>query len=555
MIECTANSKHALEGSATLTGNAGLKLKAGFKGSGRCNAQAQIRLPILGWASVLVMPAVRFGLGAALEGEVLLVQGGLGVTGKVGFSPVLGWECNPRCRGLNGVSPVNEFETKSNFPAEHGMEADVSAQFYLLAGLDAAFLGGALSTGLVEARLGPKQSFDLAFEDDQAARTDYAASYDLKLEGVVEPGSGLKKAIEAVIDDDATGVSLSATFSTDLSESPKGRLTASKARVRPDADVDFTVELTPSTLPYFLLGYNVVGVELYRKGEGELKFTPWKSMNMIASNRATYRWTPVEADAGKWEFAAFVNTKVPTPLLEVSPSSITPVEVSCFSGGAPALIRHQSPPTCADTWAGTATVIAKTPGLSTANIATKANITWTYDPSNSGNGVIAYTANGTFELEFNAPGCTVTLSPNTFTITPNPLTPQRLTIATTALSTTYGLVGSQLAPAAVDTAGRGASAVQRCLSVSVYLGFRRSRDGGRSRDRDSVRLRPSRGRGGRAADGPEPAGRALPPDPSRLDRVRHHRQSNRAGRAGLAPLHRRCPGDDGADRWGVDRRE
>ena len=296
-------SKHALEGSAALVGSAGLKLKAGFEGSGKCEAQVQIRLPVFGWFSIIVMPAVRFGLGAELEGKVKLVQGELGVEGKVGFSPSLGWECGgatPACRGLDDLKPLNEFKTKSNFPAEHGMQADVSAQFYILAGLDVAIGGGLFNGGVLEARVGPKQSFDLAFEEDQAARTDYAAKYDLKIEGVVEPGAALKKAIEAVINDDATGVSFKAEFSTDISESPKGTLTASKARVRPGAAVDFTVDLTPSTVAYFLLGYNVTGVELYRKREDESEFTPWKSMELIASNRATYKWTPVEADAHHW---------------------------------------------------------------------------------------------------------------------------------------------------------------------------------------------------------------------------------------------------------------
>jgi hypothetical protein len=124
-----------------------------------------------------------------------------------------------------------------------------------------------------------------------------------------------------------------AEFTSDLSESPKGTLTLNKARVRPGEAVDFTVELTPSTLDYFLLGYNVTGVELYRKREDESEFpdSSWKAMDQIASNRATYRWVPEEADAGKYQFAAFVNTLVLTPLLEVAPSSIQPLEVACFS--------------------------------------------------------------------------------------------------------------------------------------------------------------------------------------------------------------------------------
>lgn len=443
-------SKHALEGSAALVGNAGLKLKAGFKASGSCDAQVQLKLPVFGWFSVVAMPAVRVGLGAGVEGEITLVQGELGVEGKVGFTPVVGWECGgatPTCRGLDDMTPLNQFKTKSAIPDEHGLQAKVSAQFYLLAGLDLSIGAGIFNADILEARVGPEQSFDLAFEEDQVARADYASKYDLKLKGVVEPGGALKKAIEMVIDDDATGVSFKAEFSTDLSESPKGSLSINKATVRPGDVVTFTVALTPSTLEYFLLGYNVTGVELYRKREDESTFTPWKSMTQTASHQATYQWTPAEADAGKYQFAALVNTQVVTPLLEVGPSSIQPLEVSCFSGGAVALVGSLATAVCADTWIGTSSVTLKTPGLPAAHIGTRSNITWTYDPSTSGNGVINYTASGGFELFFGdaGSGCSLSWTPRNFEIVTDPLTPSRLSIIDNGITAPiYTFLGSQM---------------------------------------------------------------------------------------------------------------
>jgi len=466
-------SKHALEGSAALVGNAGLKLKAGFKASGRCDAQVQLRLPIFGWFSLLVMPGVRLGLGAELEGEILLVQGELGVEGKIGFSPVLGWECGgatPPCRSLDVLAPLNEFKTKSKIPSDKDPQAKVSAQFYLLAGLDAVIGGGLANAGILEARVGPKQSFDMAWEDDQAARTDYAASYDLNLEGVVEPGPALKKAIEAVINDAGTEVNFKAEFSTSLSESPKGSLSLSKALVRPGAAVDFTVQLTPSTVNYKLLGYNVTGVELYRKRDGESKFTQWKSMPITASNqdRFTYSWVPVEADAGKYEFAAFVNTQIPTPLLEIAPNSIKPLEVQCFSGGAPMAIGSRAAATCADTWAGTNTLIIKS-GLPTAIVTSTANITWIYDPSISGQGITYYTATGSFDMAFNYPdpSCTVALSPKTFAIVNDPLTPSKLGIVD------YGVVPPSYAFAGGQRVNFTStfSCPDRETVVTVFKGF------------------------------------------------------------------------------------
>ena len=435
-------SKHALEGSAAIVGSAGLKLKAGFKASGRCDAQGQIKIPIGGWFSVLAMPAVRFGLGAEVEGEVVLVQGELGVEGKVGFSPVLGWECGgaiPACRGLDDVTLVNEFKTKSRIPTDKDPEANVSAQFYVIAGLDASFFLGALNAGIVEARIGPKQSFNMAFEDDQAARPDYASTYDLKLEGVVEPGEALKKAIEKVIGDDSTTVKFKAEFSTDLSESPKGTLVASVPKVRPNEAVNFTVEFDAKTVNYWLLGENVVGVDLWRKRDDESKFTHWKSMALIASGAPVYqyRWVPTVSDAGKYEFAALVRTKIDVVDLEVAKNSIQQVEVSCFAAGSPlanpsgraralattARGAQAAPPgpTCDGSWTGTSRVTGTTPGVPGANIVSHANITWIPDPSQSGNGNTSYTPSGSFDLALNSPdGCTFAFSPSNFTIVNDP---------------------------------------------------------------------------------------------------------------------------------------
>jgi hypothetical protein len=451
-------SKHALEGSAAIVGSAGLKLKAGFKASGRCDAQGQLKLAAFGWVSLLVMPGVRFGLGAEVEGEILLVQGELGVEGKVGFAPVLGWECGgatPACSALDTIDLINEFKTKSKIPSANDMQAKVSAQFYVVTGLDAVIALGAANAGLVEARIGPKQSFDLAFEPDQAARSDHASSYDLKLEGVVEPGEALKKAIEKVIDDKNTALKFKAEFTTDISESPKGSLSLDKARIRPGEKVDFTVELDPKTVSYFLLDYNVTGVQLYRKREDETEFTDWKAMSLIASNRATYSWTPTEADAGKYEFAAFVDTqKIPVPLLEIAPDSIRPLEVACFSA-APSAAAPKTPQgtralpqatACFDTWVGTATLVAKTPGLPTANIASRSTITWTLDPTQSSAGATYYTASGSFDLAFNNPdACVTVLTPNTFVIVKDPTTPSRLGFVDNGFTPpSYGFGGSQL---------------------------------------------------------------------------------------------------------------
>ena len=446
-------SRHSLEGSATISGSASLLLKAGFNASGVCEATAQVKLPVLGWVSVIIMPAVRAGLGGALGGEVLLVQGELGVEGNLGFQASLGWECGgvaATCRGLDTFTAVNGLKTKSTFPSLHGMQASVYGQFYALAGLDASLFLGLANAKVIEARIGPKQSFNLAFEDGQAARADYASSYDLKLEGVIEPGDDLKAAIKAVagaLGSAAGGVTFASIDPVDLSESPKGTLAISKTRVAPDTPVDFNVTLDPKTLTYVIIGYNVAAVGLYRKREDESEFTFWKAMDLNASNHASYRWTPVLADAGKYEFAAFVNTQIqPLPWLEVAPNSVQALEVSCFSAGPTAVTPRsgiqrvadaaRAQPqgnACVDTWAGTA---SNTNG---SYIAT-ANVTWYVDPNAQGSpSTVRYIAEGYVDIALlgYAPGCVS--SPTRFTFDRNdPMSVTNLSVNIDSSPPSYG---------------------------------------------------------------------------------------------------------------------
>lgn len=457
-------TRHTLEGSAEVRGKAGLTLKVGFNAKGSCEAQGRINVPIGGWFSLLVMPAVRFGLGAALDGEITLVEGELSVDGSVGFNTVVGWECGgtgAACRGLNEIKLVDRFKTTSKIPSMDDMRAKISGQFYVLAGLDASFLFGFLNAKIVEARIGPKQSFDLGFEEDQAARPDFAASYDLALEGVVEPGSSLKDAIKKVIGDDSTTVKLELSFSETISESPKGTLSVSAPKVRPDSPVDFTVDFDPKTVAYWVIGYNVVGVELYRRAAGQTLFTHWKFMDLIASHRATYRWIPVEADAGTYEFAALVKTHLDVlPLLEIAKDSVKEVEVSCYSSGPlsenPAgRAKAQSTPangsrikpqalSCNNVWESTSSVVGRTPG-SPDNITSTANITWNFDKEEGGSFI--YTpSRGSFTLEFNfsSLGCTFSLSPSSFNIDKNRDAGSRLIIGLIPGNPlTYGISGRQ----------------------------------------------------------------------------------------------------------------
>ena len=173
------HSKHVLTGSESLIGKVGIKLKANISASGTCLAKTKFDIPIGGWVSVLVMPAVRLGLGVKLEGKLVVAEGEISATGKVGSTQTLGWECGgapPVCRALDDIKLLDEFKFKAEAPSLNGMHVEASGHFFVLLGLDLVFVGTE-DFQILDARIGPKQSFDLGREVDQAENRSYASKY------------------------------------------------------------------------------------------------------------------------------------------------------------------------------------------------------------------------------------------------------------------------------------------------------------------------------------------------------------------------------------------
>jgi hypothetical protein len=204
-------------------------------------------------------------------------------------------------------------------------------------------------------------------------------------------------------------LSFKAKFSTDISESPKGVLSASKAVVSLSGSgpvVDFAINL--SNTDYFLIGYNVVKVELWQKRATESTFSVLRTFNITASNQSvfTYAWQPNTADVGLNEFAVVVYTKFPVPGLEIAENSIKKVDVRCFTPGPRLNVTVSAgPASCADTWVGTASFV-KT-GESALQI--DASVTWQRDPNTPEiAGDVSYIATGTATFKWvslDAMGC------------------------------------------------------------------------------------------------------------------------------------------------------
>lgn len=417
-------SKHAVIGSETLTGTVAVRFKPQVKVSGTCTADAIFKIPIGGPVAIIIMPAVRLGLGVKVDGTVSIVEAELSATGKVGSSQTLGWECGgerPECRALDDISAIDEFKFKSVDDSFLGMHIDVSGHFFVHLGLDAVFLA-LKDVPLIEARIGPKQSLDLATEHDQATNRSYSSKYDLKVAGVVEPASGLKQIIKEFVDDESVSLAFKGSFESDLSKSPRGTFEVSKTRVGLGDSVDFTIRLDPSTLEYAVLGYNIASIEVWRKKDTESSFERFKSIPVTASGQSIfqYHWTPGTEDLGKAQLAAFVETVFPVfPILEIGDDTVKDIEVGCFSSlttGISGATNDTS--ACADQWTGTATSVVR--DAEEIN----ATVTWTRDPGFQGAaGQVKYLPTGMLTFRYTALenlGCSVT--PKQFSLDGTPAT-------------------------------------------------------------------------------------------------------------------------------------
>jgi hypothetical protein len=211
-----------------------------------------------------------------------------------------------------------------------------------------------------------------------------------------------------------------------IAESPKGTLTVSKTRVALGDKMNFNVNIDPKTKDYpgigenFAEAYNIDSVGLWRRKVGDLddEFVFYRNVPPIASGDSTafnYEWTPEGTDAGKWEYAALVNTKFPVPHLEIAEDSIKEVEVGCFSAAQKGAQKvGPQAEVCADEWTGTS-------GHTLFHgESIEAHVTWKKVPFPDGpDTTVRYEATGSFVyhyLVFEEGGCTVT--PTTFTIHP-----------------------------------------------------------------------------------------------------------------------------------------
>ncbi len=318
-----------LGGDLTLAASLGLKAQAGFKASGSCRVQKVIPIPIDGPLAAFVTPGVPIGVGVDADGKLILVDFQATVDGSVALSIDAGLSCDTKagtCTPTTNVTPSSSFKTTFQSPAIDGMRVELSLKAYLFSGFDIVLLGQPL--GLFEVNGGIKQSADLGFTTFQADDTGYASSYDLKAVGGVQPGKELGQAINALLGG-LDNASFSASASTSpLSQSPTGTMKVDRTDVDAGGQVAFTIDLDPANISYFLLGYNVKSIELYRKHEQE-QWEQITSIPVAATNQTRFQWTwkPGGNDVGANQFAVFVSTQIPVVELEIAKDSTKLIHV------------------------------------------------------------------------------------------------------------------------------------------------------------------------------------------------------------------------------------
>ena len=330
-------AKVAVVGPITYEISGGFSARAGFEGKADCSIVLPVYIPIGGLLAKVLGFAVPVGIGVTADGSLKAVEIKFGPQGTVGADIAVGLECQSgTCISLEEVAPRAKVEWKSEVQTTADMKVALGVSVHGIIGLDVIV---AKRFSLLEVRAGPRQSFDLAFDDTQARDAAYASSYDLRLAGTIGVGDDLKAAIEKIIGD---GRDLSFGVGPDnpLARSPIGTLSADNARVQVKKPVKLVVELDPRTIEYFLIGENVAEVRIARR-EKDGSLTPLTTIPVSASRQTRFEWTwePTSRDVGMNELVAFVSAKLlPGIPLEIQGDSTAYVEVvdACLAEGTPA---------------------------------------------------------------------------------------------------------------------------------------------------------------------------------------------------------------------------
>ena len=348
--------KLALVGDFKIETQVGLVAEADLTGEITCELKGgSIPIPIAGPIGLQIPVAV----GVTVSGEVKLASLDISLKGENGATFELGVDCAPPrpCAMLDKATPINKFEPHLEVHGTNidGLKIKLDAFVYFKTGLHIALLNKLAIFEAVEVKAGPKQTADFGSVKRQADDKPYASDYKLLFLLEVAPGKTAKKAIEFLSGTEGDDFSFKLPIEAEISESPNGTWSVDKTTATPNRDaVAFDIKLDPISTEYFLLGYNVERIEVYRKHESEQAFQLVHSQP-AASPQASFqwRWEPTLSDAGRNEFAVFAVSKLPVVQLEIG--TVQAVQVGCVGGTGSSRPRtQQAGGICKEEWVGTA---------------------------------------------------------------------------------------------------------------------------------------------------------------------------------------------------------
>jgi len=328
-----------LSGALALAGRLGIQLGAGVDASGECEAKTTVTAPIFGFYSAIVTIGFPVGLGISVGValDVVALEANL-ENAQVGVALDLGFACTASggCSNTaNRVQRLFQFTPVVTSGAQDGMKVSGELFPYFLTGARIVAGLGIFEFGLVDIKVGPKQSFDLGFTKKQADEAGYSSKY--QLDGVVEfsPASDLKKLVVRCLGEEAAGQLIhSVPFTFGTIPSPHGTMSVDRSRISASEKATFTVRL--SDLNYGPLGYNVKSVIIKRKLKDGSGYEEMQTLSAAQDQDTfTWDWHPTVDDAGENQFYAFVKTRLDVVDLEIGDDSLTKVEVVPICGPLP----------------------------------------------------------------------------------------------------------------------------------------------------------------------------------------------------------------------------
>jgi hypothetical protein len=349
----------ALVGDFTIETSVGLTAEAGVEGEVKCELKGHIPLPFLPAPLNLILK-VPVGIGVAVKGSVEVVSIDIGYSGKNGAKLEMGIDCAPPqpCVGLDKAERINEFTPNMKLSSleAQGLKVDLEAGAYFLTGIDAVFeiFNASYEFGLLDVKAGPKQKADFGTVKRQIDVVPYKSEYDLAFVLEVGPGGAIKDAIKELIGSEGGELSFGLDIPFKVSESPRGSWQPDKTTAIPNRDiVKFDIDLTEFSTKYWLLGYNVEAIEVYRRHESEMNFSLLRTMSAIEpQSHFETTWDPTPADAGRNDFVVFAISKLPVVRLEVA--SMKTVQVGCIPAAGNGRERTLAASVCKEQWTGSA---------------------------------------------------------------------------------------------------------------------------------------------------------------------------------------------------------